>query len=187
MLTLRNFKAGSLTSGLKFVCEQPNLKLLCCASKKLIQELRRDPRVKWEQNRGIRQSLPHFPRIPISWLYGISKLASPLQNWSFVCEQQIFRSLCSGSNKLRLPNQLTNLWGSTIFLISICLMRWLRQPWRSFSTRSQTSSDMPSEVILDGLYKSNLEDSVQLQTVLALYDQQTVRNNGQTIYNWKRL
>ena len=39
---------------------------------------------------------------------------------------------------------------------------------------------MPSNVILKGLYKSELQDSVQLQTVLALYDQETVRNNGQT-------
>ena len=29
---------------------------------------------------------------------------------------------------------------------------------------------------------SKLQDSVQLQTVLALYDQETVRNNGQTSY-----
>ena len=41
---------------------------------------------------------------------------------------------------------------------------------------------MPSDVILEGLYKSKLQDSVQLQTVLALHDQETVRDNGQTIY-----
>ena len=41
-------------------------------------------------------------------------------------------------------------------------------------------SEMPSDVILEGLYKSNLQDSVQLQTVLALYDPETVRNNEQT-------
>ena len=45
-----------------------------------------------------------------------------------------------------------------------------------------SASDMPSDVILEGLYKSKLQDSVQLQTVLALYDQETVRNNGQTSY-----
>ena len=44
------------------------------------------------------------------------------------------------------------------------------------------ASDMPSDVILKGLYKSKLQDSVQLQTVLALYDQETVRNNGQTSF-----
>ena len=45
-----------------------------------------------------------------------------------------------------------------------------------------SASDMPSDVILEGLYKSELQDSLQLQTVLALYDQETVRNNGQTSY-----
>ena len=35
VLTLWNFKAGCLTSELKFVCEPPNLKSLCCGSKKL--------------------------------------------------------------------------------------------------------------------------------------------------------
>ena len=41
-------------------------------------------------------------------------------------------------------------------------------------------------VNLEGLYKSKLQDSVKLQTVLALYDQETVRNNGQTSYlRWK--
>ena len=45
-----------------------------------------------------------------------------------------------------------------------------------------SASEMPSDVILEGLYKSKLQDSVQLQTVLALYYQETVRNNGQTSY-----
>ena len=43
-----------------------------------------------------------------------------------------------------------------------------------------SASDMSSDVILEGLYKSKLQDSVQLQTVLALHDQETVRNDGQT-------
>ena len=38
-----------------------------------------------------------------------------------------------------------------------------------------SASEMPSEVILEGLYKSKLQDPVQLQTVLALYDQETAR------------
>ena len=42
-----------------------------------------------------------------------------------------------------------------------------------------SASDMPSDVILDAWYKSKLQDSVQLQTVLALYDQETMRNTGQ--------
>ena len=45
--------------------------------------------------------------------------------------------------------------------------------------------EMPSDVILEGLYKSEFQDSVQLQTVLALYDQETVRNNGQLCYLFK--
>ena len=35
-----------------------------------------------------------------------------------------------------------------------------------------------SDVILEGLYKSKYQDSAQLQTVWALYDQGTVRNGG---------
>ena len=45
-----------------------------------------------------------------------------------------------------------------------------------------SASDMPSNVILEGMYKSKLQDSVQLQTVLALYHRETVRNNGQTSF-----
>ena len=65
----------------------------------------------------------------------------------FVYGQQIFRSLCSGSKKLTLLNQLTNLWhrdrlrGNMIFLTSICLMQWLRQPWKSFTRRSKKFLD----------------------------------------------
>ena len=43
-------------------------------------------------------------------------------------------------------------------------------------------SDMPSDMILEGLYKSKLQNSVQLRIVLALYDQETDRNNGHTSY-----
>ena len=45
-----------------------------------------------------------------------------------------------------------------------------------------SARDMPSDVILEGLDKSKLQDSVQLQTVLASYDQETIRKNGQTSY-----
>ena len=41
----------------------------------------------------------------------------------------------------------------------------------------------PTEMVLEGLYKSKLKDSVQLQTVLALYDQETVRNNEKPSYS----
>ena len=46
-----------------------------------------------------------------------------------------------------------------------------------------TASDMPSDVILEGLYKSELQDSAQIHTVLALYDQETARKNGQPNYS----
>ena len=49
-------------------------------------------------------------------------------------------------------------------------------------------SEMPSDIILEGLYKSKLQNSAQLQTVLALYDQETARNmDRQVMYDWERL
>ena len=45
-----------------------------------------------------------------------------------------------------------------------------------------SASAIPSDVILEGLCKSKLQDSVQLQTVLALYDQEVARNNGTPNY-----
>ena len=46
-----------------------------------------------------------------------------------------------------------------------------------------SASDVPSDVILEGLYKSKLQKSAQLQTVLALYDQGTARNKGMVNYS----
>ena len=43
-------------------------------------------------------------------------------------------------------------------------------------------SEMPSDVILEGLYKSKLQNSAQLQTVLAIFYQKTARNTGMTNY-----
>ena len=40
-------------------------------------------------------------------------------------------------------------------------------------------SEMPSDMILEGLYKSKLQESVQFLTVLAVYEQENIRNNGQ--------
>ena len=48
-----------------------------------------------------------------------------------------------------------------------------------------SASEIPTDVILEGLYQSQLQDSVQLQTILALNGQETVRNNGQ--YSCSRL
>ena len=77
------------------------------------------------------------------WNFKAGKSTSELR---FVHEQPILRSPCSGSKKLRLPNDelvrhRDRLQGSTIFLTSICLMRWLRQPWRSFSKRRHISEN----------------------------------------------
>ena len=122
---------------------------------------KRRERVKWKENRWIRESFTPFPKWKwcvksnwsnlfsqwyaglsetsdfgnasweITWLYGISKLENRRQEWGMQ-EQRILRSLCTESKKLRLQNQLTNLWhrdwlwGERISLTSICLMRWLR-------------------------------------------------------------
>ena len=45
-----------------------------------------------------------------------------------------------------------------------------------------SASETPTEIVLEGLHQSKLQDSVQLQTVLALYDQETIRNNGPLCY-----
>ena len=45
-----------------------------------------------------------------------------------------------------------------------------------------SANDTHTEMILEGLCKSKLQDSVRLQTVLAMYEQETVRNNGQPSY-----
>ena len=39
------------------------------------------------------------------------------------------------------------------------------------------------KMVLEGFYKSKLQGSVQLQTVLALYDQETARNNWQPSFS----
>ena len=41
-----------------------------------------------------------------------------------------------------------------------------------------SASEIPTDMILEGFFKSKLKDSVQFQTVLALYDQETVRNGA---------
>ena len=46
-----------------------------------------------------------------------------------------------------------------------------------------SASEIPTDVILEGLYKFKLQDSVQLQILLALYDQETVRKKRQTSYS----
>ena len=58
---------------------------------------------------------------------------------------------------------------------------------QDFETRwdpaSLSASETPKENILEGLYKLKIRDSVQLQSVLALYEQETTRNNEQLWYS----
>ena len=46
-------------------------------------------------------------------------------------------------------------------------------------------SEMPSDMILEGLYKSKIGNSVQLQTVMALYDQETARTKEPNYHKLK--
>ena len=51
---------------------------------------------------------------------------------------------------------------------------------QDFDTRWEqallSASEIPTELVLEGLFKSKVLDSVQLQTVLALYEQENIRN-----------
>ena len=47
-------------------------------------------------------------------------------------------------------------------------------------------TNMPSVAILEAFYKSKLQNSVQLRTVMALYDQEVARNNGTPNYQQLR-
>ena len=54
---------------------------------------------------------------------------------------------------------------------------------QDFDVRALLSvSEMPSDPILEGLYKSKLQNSGQLRTVMALSDQEVARNNGTPNY-----
>ena len=59
--------------------------------------------------------------------------------------------------------------------------------FRIFDTRwdqaLSAASEIPTELCRGGLYKSKFQDSVQLQTVLALYEKQNVRNNEPPNYS----
>ena len=58
---------------------------------------------------------------------------------------------------------------------------------QDFDTRWDESllsaSEVPTEMVLEGSYKSKLHDSVQLQTTLAMYEQEIIRNNEQPNYS----
>ena len=46
-----------------------------------------------------------------------------------------------------------------------------------------SASEVPTEMVLEGLYMSKLQDSVQLQTTWAMYEQEISRNNEQPKYS----
>ena len=46
-----------------------------------------------------------------------------------------------------------------------------------------SSSESPAEMVLEGLYQSKLQESVHLQTTLAMYEQELIRNNEQPNYS----
>ena len=78
---------------------------------------------------------PHSLEIQ-SWKVNFRTEVCPLTadsqiTWLWIKEVEIAKSIDELKHRDRL-------WGM-ITLISICLMRWLRQPWRNFSTRSQIS------------------------------------------------
>ena len=45
------------------------------------------------------------------------------------------------------------------------------------------TSDPPSDLVLEGLYVSKLQDSFQVQTIMALYIQEILREEGKQIKN----
>ena len=50
-----------------------------------------------------------------------------------------------------------------------------------------SSSESPAEMVLEGLYKSKLQESVHLQSTLAMYEQELIRNmNSQTTQDLKK-
>ena len=79
-----------------------------------------------------------------AWLYGISKLDVQVQNWSLYAnsrssghnavDQRSWSSLMKWQTRHIAIDYRTD-----ILMISICLIRWLRQLWRSSPTRSQPS------------------------------------------------
>ena len=49
------------------------------------------------------------------------------------------------------------------------------------------TSDHPSDKVLEGLYVSKLQDSSQAQTILALYNQEILRGEGQRVFHRLRM
>ena len=79
-----------------------------------------------------------------------------------------------------------SLWSSTRTLrfVQYTLTEWRRPRFRrSMGPSSIISERNAFRCDPGGFFKSKLQDSDQLQTLLALYDQETVRNNGQPSYS----
>ena len=55
------------------------------------------------------------------------------------------------------------------------------------TTTTPSTSDPPANKILEGLYKSKLQDSTQHQTTLALYNEEAVRSGGEPEYRRLRM
>ena len=49
------------------------------------------------------------------------------------------------------------------------------------------TSDPPSDKVLEGLYISKLQDSSQVQTIMALYNQEILREGGKRDYHRLRM
>ena len=96
-----------------------------------------------------------------SWVYGISKLWNQLQNWKFSANSRSsdHYALDQRSWDCQINSQSFDIaidYRETIFLISICLIRWLRQPWSSLSTRSHIFG---KESVSKSRVRTNTNDS----------------------------
>ena len=106
----------------------------------ILQEVQGNKRVRWDENRGIRQYLCHASKVEVEyWIIMVEfiltvvwlitrdvqtqkciwdflwtpwnfKAGKSSSRMKFVRLQQIFISQCNGSKKLRWQSQLTNLW-----------------------------------------------------------------------------
>ena len=88
----------------------------------------------------------------------------------------------TGSMKIFEPPELMKLY--KVYLFN---MRLQNDDVQDFHTRWDQAppavSEIPTGMVMEGLYKSKLQDYVQLQTVFALYEQENVRNNEPPIYS----
>ena len=97
--------------------------------------------VAWWINRDFQYRKRTLDNSQTLWNFKAGKSTSRLK---YVRKQPILRWLCTGSKKLRLQSQLTNLWhrdrlwSELISLTSICLMRWLRLPWKKGSQHAHS-------------------------------------------------